>query len=277
MHKIMQCHITLLLLMLLSLQIQAGQNTCENADANDAPSCGQNQPANEPLTVEQVIEKSRQAVEKLKSYQAQMEYLFIQDPELLDARTTRLGKIYYQQEDDSSAIRIHFEKIQRDDEEPLQARQEYLFDGVWLTRMDYALEKVDRIQQAPENEPIEAFTFIRRHFPLVGFARAEPLTEDFTISWCDPQDNQKSDEIVCLKLEPFEESRFAKDYRKILVSVSRGAWLPVRIVAENVNGDIYDIALTDPDINKKLKKSIFTIETPAHFSKNVKPLQDRKD
>ncbi len=263
------CVIPLLCVLLSLLHAQAFSDKAACCKSDPDKSC-----ENDEIT--SIIEKSRKAVKKLTSYQAKMEYLFIQDPELLDARTTRTGNMYYQKSDDDSNIRIHFEKIQRDDEDAAESRQEYLFDGVWLTRIDYSLEKVDKIQQAPQDQPIEAFTFIGRHFPLVGFSQAAPLGKDFTISHCNHNKEAKED-LLCLKLTPLKDSRYAKDYLKIRVWISAETFLPVRIEAESVNSDIYDISLINPATNKKLKNSIFTIETPDHFSKNVKPLQDRKD
>jgi hypothetical protein len=49
--------------------------------------------------------------------------------------------------------------------------------------------------------------------------------------------------------------------------------MPQQIVAHSSQGDIYDIKFTELKVNKKLKKAVFSIETPPNFRENVEPLK----
>jgi hypothetical protein len=46
-------------------------------------------------------------------------------------------------------------------------------------------------------------------------------------------------------------------------------------VATSTEGDIYDIQLRDIEVNKKLKNTVFKLETPKHFSNNRECLKKK--
>ncbi len=223
----------------------------------------------------EILSKIVDATRQLKTCQAQLTYLFIQDPELLASRTLRTGTLYYVNGSEQSRLRIQFVDIKQDDFEPEKRREEYLFDGVWLTRIDFKLKQIDQYQQAPEDKPIDVFELISHNFPLVGFSGMENLEKEFDVSlkdgYCDPN------EPVCLLLKVKNESKFHKEYEKIDFWIDSVTYLPKRLLAYSTQGDIYDIAFIDVKINKKFEKSVFTVETPADFRKNIEPLKDVSD
>ena len=51
--------------------------------------------------------------------------------------------------------------------------------------------------------------------------------------------------------------------------------MPAKIVAYSSQDDIYDIQFQEFQINKKLKKAVFTVETPSDFRKNIEPLEKK--
>ncbi|HOK95114.1 MAG TPA: hypothetical protein PK052_03605 [Anaerohalosphaeraceae bacterium] len=248
-------------------------DVCPNADKTDSYN---SQTADSGAgDLEQILSRIVESTRQLKSCQARLSYLFVQDPDLLASRTLRTGTLYYINGGEKSLLRIHFQDIKQDDFEPEARREEYLFDGVWLTRIDFKLKQVDQFQQAPEDKPMDVFELISHNFPIVGFSGTDKLQQDFNIAL--KEKNNDPNEPICLLLEVKQGSKFHEEYEKIDFWIDPANYLPKRLLAYAVQGDLYDISFSDIEINKKLEKSVFTIETPADFRKNVEPLKNSGD
>jgi len=227
-------------------------------------------PTDKTMPLSDILEKMQEAASRLKTLSADMDYLYIQDPELIDAKTLRKGKLYYKEGEEESGLLISFLTSQQDGGE-VQKRPEYfIFDGVWLTKIDMKLETVDRYQKAPEDNPVGVFEFISHNFPMVGFTEPNNLEKEFIIS---VPENQPADSTH-LHLTVKEDSVYRDDYRELDVWVDNQTWLPNRLTAWSTQGDFYDLKWTGIKINKKLENDVFTVETPDYFRKNTHPLQE---
>jgi outer membrane lipoprotein-sorting protein len=207
------------------------------------------------------------------SYQAKVKYLFIQDPELLDSKTLRNGRLYYQKDSDGSRLRIQFDTFKQEEGPEEKRIEQFFFDGFWLTRIDYSLEKADFYQKARPEKPMDVFEFLSGNFPIIGFTRTENLSKDFEISLVDNK-SMDPNEPVHLLLTTKPQSRFREQYKKIDFWMDPKRYLPQRILTASPEGDIYDISFLEPVMNKKIEKAIFTIEIPAHFTQNKHPLDE---
>ena len=223
--------------------------------------------------IEEILSKMHDATKQLKSCQTKLSYLFIQDPDLLDSKTLQNGVLYYQKNNERSKLRIRFDDIKQEDFKPESCRQEYLFDGVWLTRIDYKLKQTDLYQKAPEDKPIDVFELISNNFPLIGFSNIDQLRKDFDIRL--PENPDESDKSIKLLLSVKKGSKYKKEYKKIDFRVASDTYMPEQIVAYSSQGDIHDIQFKEFEINKKFKKAVFTVETPPDFRKNVERLKEK--
>jgi outer membrane lipoprotein-sorting protein len=160
--------------------------------------------------------------------------------------------------------------MQQDDFDPVKQREEYLFDGVWLTRINYKLQQVDLFQQAPEDNPMGVFDLISHNFPLIGFSNINDIKKNFDISL--PPKTSDPNEPTCLELKVKKESDFNSDYVKIKIWINKEFYLPEKIIAYTPQGDEHHIEFKHMEVNKKLKNAVFAVETPAHFRKNIEPL-----
>lgn len=257
-----------------------GPASCGSADHPNRPdlenvsrhTLSEKQDPNE-IMLDNVLGKMKEATAKLTSCQADLSYLLIQDPDgLLNSKTLQKGKLYYLKDKNRANLRIRFDTLKQDDFEPEKLRQEYLFDGVWLKRIDFKLEQIDICQQTPENKPIDVFTLIKHYFPLVGFSDKEDLSNDFDITIS--SESKEQDDAICLLLEVKEKSPYKQDYKNIVFWVDNSTYLPKKVIAYSTQGDIYDIQFDKLQPNKKLKNAIFTIETPDHFRENVEHLDE---
>ncbi|MHC4291286.1 MAG: LolA family protein [Planctomycetota bacterium] len=251
----------------------AGKSCCAKSKDQDTKPAKTPEKASEKSDeLQTILSKMKNATEKLKSCQTKLSYLLIQDPELLASETLKNGILYYVKDEDRSRLRIRFDDIKQDDFEPVKQRLEYLFDGVWLTRIDYKLKQIDQYQKAPEESPIDVFELISHNFPLVGFSGIDELEKDFEISLV-KQKSADPNTSTHLLLKTRKDSNFNEEFTKIDFWVNNGTFLPLRIKAYSTQGDIHDIRFLDEKINKNLKNSVFTVETPAGFSKNREALK----
>ena len=275
--------ITSALILALSALVSAAtcktdRSSCPATPKKSAQTCPQDandiQPTTETDKIEEILSHLNQSATQLKSYQAEINYLFIQDPEFLDSRTLRKGRIYYKLDKSGSKLRVSFNTLQQDDGDQEKYVEDFIFDGVWLTRIDHQLEKVDFYQQAPEGKPIDVFEFISHRFPLVGFMKTKHLREQFHITLL-PQKQPKSNGPIGLRLKPKKDSAYKNDYTHISFWIDNEAFLPAKMTATSTEGDIFDIQLLDIKVNKKIKNAIFKLETPNHFSQNRAPLKQK--
>ncbi|MBC8379340.1 MAG: hypothetical protein H8E62_09205 [Planctomycetes bacterium] len=269
-----RCIALFVFLVWLSPFAQAATSCCtKSKNQTPEPSASEKQPPEcNAGEIEKILLNMHNATMQLKSCQAKLSYLFIQDPDLWDSKTLQNGMLFYQKNNGRSQLRIRFDDIKQDDFDPENRREEFLFDGVWLTRIDFKLKQIDRYQKAPEDKPIGVFELISHNFPLVGFSNIEQLKKDFDVSL--PEKPSESNKSIHLLLSVKKGSKYENEYKKIDFRADSGTYMPQQIVAYSSQGDIYDIKFTEFEINKKLKKAVFTIETPSDFRKNIEQLEE---
>ena len=191
----------------------------------------------------------------------------------MDSRTLQKGKFYYQKEKERSKIRINFDKRKQDDEDEYKRLEQIVFDGVWLIRIDHELKTMKYDQRTEEDKPVEAFEFISRNFPMIGFTKTEELQENFDIKLLPTANDPNSP--IHLRLKPKPASKYAKEYSRLNFWIDKKTFLPSRLVTTEIEGNIYDIKLKKIKANKKIKKAVFKVETPAGFTEDRRPLKDK--
>jgi len=261
-------------------------------------------------SVDTILERLKEKTAELKSYQCGIEYRFSQP--ILESETLRKGILYYQRTGGRSALRINFQTLKQDDGDEEEYIEQYIFDGVWLTHIDYQIRQVRRYQQAEPNKPAEAFDLVRENFPLIGFNRTEDLRKEFEISLVDsalrqdsvqassPQVEQKPSVIPAqagiqdfvqlhLKVKPDStlrqdsvqasspqaDSIYKDDYTAIDFWIDKKLYLPVKIVATSTEEDIYEIRLLDAKVNEKINANVFEVKIPKGFGEEIIPLKKK--
>lgn len=257
-------------LFLLTLSTVWPDSCCSSVTGSQAKPA-ESSKKDDAAIISEILEKMNAASQNLKTCEARFSYLFIEDPDLLDSRTLRNGIFYYKIQGDKSNLRIRFDDIKQDEFDPEEQREEYLFDGVWLTHINFKLEQVDLYQQAPEGEPIGVFELINANFPLIGFSGSQEIQNEFVVSLnTDPQDPNTLPSLI---LTAKKDSKFKESYEKIHFWVEKDLNMPQKVVAYTPQGDQSHVEFTYKNVNKKLKNSVFTVETPKHFRKNREELK----
>lgn len=220
-------------------------------------------------SVDGILRNLSQGTAELKSYQCQIVYRFIQP--ILESETLRKGVLYYQKGGGKSALRINFQILKQDDGTEEEYIEQYIFDGIWLTHIDYQIKQVKRYQQAEPNEPVNAFDLASRNFPIVGFTKIEDLKKQFEIKLV----KQKKGKAQ-LHLKVKADSIYKNDYTSIDFWVDRELYLPAKIIAVSTEEDIYEIKFLRPAVNKKIVQKVFDFKVPDGFSVETEPLKKKE-
>jgi outer membrane lipoprotein-sorting protein len=224
--------------------------------------------------VEVVLERLKKQTAELKSYQSQIEYRFSQP--LLESETLKKGVLYYQRSEGKSALRINFQSLKQDEEEEQKYIEQYIFDGIWLTHIDYQIKEVKRYQKAEPNEPVDAFELASKNFPIIGFSKAEDLKKEFEIGLVEQQ-GVEAKNFIQLHLKVKADSVYKDDYTSIDFWVDKELYLPAKIVAVSTEEDIYEIKFLQPEINKKIDKKVFEFKVPEGFNVEIEPLKKSQE
>lgn len=194
--------------------------------------------------------------------------------------------MYYQKSGRKSKLRINFQTLKQDGEDQQEYIEHYIFDGVWLTHINYQIKQVKRYQQAEPSQPKDAFELVSENFPIIGFSNVEDMNKDFEITVISglptpgPDGGFMLDSDIPgsyhlhLKVKP--DSVYKQDYTTIDLWIDKLLGLPSRILVVSTQGDIQEIQLLKPAINKKIDKKVFEFKIPKGFSKEIIPLK-RKD
>ncbi|MHC5075556.1 MAG: LolA family protein, partial [Planctomycetota bacterium] len=220
------------------------------------------------------LKRLRQKTKELKSPKCTIEYLFSQP--LLESRTLRKGLMYYQRYGKKSRLRINFNTLQQDDYKEQKFREEYIFDGVWLTQLDYEIKAAKLIQQAEPNEPVDAFDLAKRNFPLIGFSEAEDLTKEFEIGPAEELDIE-GEKYIKFNFQVKPGSVYEQEYKTIDFWIDKKLDLPAKIIAVTTEDDIYTIQFKKAQLNKTIDAKVFEVKIPKSFGQpEVLPLEKSK-
>jgi len=224
---------------------------------------------NSPL--DEVLKKLREKTENLNSYQASLDYLFRQ-PLLFDSKTLKKGVIYYARFGKKSKLRMNFNTLKQDEAKERPYKEQFIFDGVWLTHIDYQIRHLKRKQLVQPNEPVDAFELAKKNFPIVGFSEVQELKKQFYIKLEKPENNNDKHSLK-LQLQAKPDSRFKDEYDTIECLIDKKTHLPAKITALTPEGDIYEITMLKPKVNKKIDQEIFTFTIPRGFTVEKIPLE----
>ena len=239
------------------------------ADACTKSLCPPSREKSQLCPVEQILTQLKKKTKNLKSYQGRIEHLFHQ-PALFDSKTLKRGDLYYEKSGKKSKLRINFKTQKQDDEKEQKYREEFIFDGVWLTQIEYEIKQVNRYQLAEPNEPVDAFDLAGKNFPIIGFNKIEDLKKQFEIKLIEQKEEEPSQFIkMHLKVKP--DSAYKDDYTSFEFWIDKKLYLPAKIIAVSTEEDIFQIKLLKPQVNKKLKKAVFDFKIPKGFTVSQNP------
>ncbi len=229
-----------------------------------------------------LLDKVEKASVKLKSFEANMTYKQIQP--LIETMVKRNGRLYYQVKGNTVQARIHFADFLQqdmDDEEParpVKFDEDYVFDGMWVTRINARTKTIQKWQVARKKSNRNAFRLGKGPFPLPFALKKADMIKEFAITQmrADPNDPDNS---LHLMLKPRPKSSYAKDYVQLDLWLSKKLFVPVQIRFEKGgdNCEINTVSWDDIKIDKKISPKIFTVpQPPRGWSVEETPLNNEQ-
>lgn len=236
------------------------------------------EPKVKPDPVDAVLKQLNDKTVQLKYYQGKIEYKTIQP--LYESEATRKGDLYYAKFGEKSKLRINFQTLKQDDEKEEKYIEQYIFDGMWLTQINYQIKTVRKYQLAEPNKPVDAFDVASNNIPLIGFTKIENLKKQFDITLAD-QKKDKAPSFFQLHLKVKPNSTYKDDYSSLDFWIDKKLSLPTKVVAistepEHPFEDIYEIRFLKPIINKKIDAKVFDFKIPKGFGEpEIIPLKKK--
>ncbi|MCJ7729948.1 MAG: outer-membrane lipoprotein carrier protein LolA, partial [Sedimentisphaerales bacterium] len=181
---------------------------------------------------------------------------------LLESKTQRKGLLYYAKSGDKSKLRINFDTLKQDEEPEQKHIEHYIFDGRWLTHIDYQIKQVQKRQLAEANEPIDAFELAKRNFPLIGFGKADDLKKEFEVNLIGEPNG-----LINLHLKVKPGSQYKDDYKSVEIWIDKRLMLPAKLTAVSTENDIYEISFVLPKVNEPIDEKVFGFTIPDGFGK----------
>lgn len=241
-----------------------------NCPKSSAPCTSPKPDAN---SVESLLKQLNQKTRDLKSYQCRIEYKYLQP--LLESVSLRKGLLYYAKFGKRSKLRVNFQTLQQEDEKEQKHIEHFIFDGIWLTHIDYQIKAVKRYQMTEPNKPADAFELASKNLPIVGFNKIEDLKKQFDIKLVGPK-KDKPQNLIRLRLKVKPDSIYKDDYTTIDFWTDKKLGLPAKVVAVSTEEDIYEIRFLQPKVNKKIDEKVFECKIPKGFSLEIEPLKKSK-
>ncbi len=228
--------------------------------------------------VDTVLKQLNKKARELTSYEAQIEYGFIQP--LLESETLRKGVLYYAKLGKKSKLRLNFQTRKLEDEEEEKYIEQYIvldgadlthpghqFKGTWAVQIDYEMEGVKYYQLAEArdpNKPVDVFDLASRNFPMVGFTKIEEMKKQFEVTLVE-QKKSEPEGFIQVHLEVKPNSIYKDDYKYIDFWIDKKLGLPAKVVAVTTEEDIYRIKFIKPKVNKKMDSKVFEFKIPEGF------------
>jgi hypothetical protein len=263
------------------------KRACEYPKSSDTK-----QPVEEKTNaVDTVLKQLNKKTSELMSYQAQIEYNFIQP--LLESEKLQKGVFYYAKLGKESKLRLNFQTRKIEDEEEEKYVEEYIvldgacltypghqFKGTWAVLIDYEIEAVKYIQLAEPkepNKPVDVFDLASRNFPILGFTKIEDLKKQFEVTLVE-QKKPEPEDFIQLHLEVKPNSVYKDDYISIDFWIDKKLGLPAKIVAVTTEEDIYRIKFLKPKVNKGIDKKVFEFKMPKGLDEpEIIPLKKKSE
>ena len=226
------------------------------------------QSSDDANSVSAILDGLKQKTSRLQSYQCETNYLFSQP--VLESKTLRTGNLYYARLGPGSKLRINFDTLTQDENPQQKYGEQYIFDGRWLTHIDYQIKQVQKRQLAEANEPIDAFELAKRNFPLIGFDKTEDLKKEFDVNLVGEPNG-----LTHLHLIVKPDSQYKNDYKSVEVWIDKQLMLPAKISAVSTEGDVYEISFAKPKVNEAINERVFEFTIPDGFGSTSSPLREK--
>ncbi len=236
--------------------------------------------------VHEALDSIERAGEDLHAFTADVAYR--KDDALLGGGELRTGSMVYDTNPEASPrLAVNFDyRIDLGSNERRAEHKQLIFDGGWLVERDEAARQFIKRQIVRPGDMADPMR-LGGPFPLPIGQKREDVLRTFTVTKLDPPPDHfavpKSEalKLIGLHLVPREGSEESEDWASIDLWYDLDKWLPIGVIATEVNGDQRRIRLTKAklhDVLPEASESLLSIEVPSDgWSVDVQPWVETQD
>lgn len=221
------------------------------------PYCNSAQPQNNDPMVRQWLDRLEQRGEDLKTLECSLDYNLEQT--LMGDEARRTGKLFYKRDDKKTRFRVEFKTLTEDNVTE-ESKQDYIFDGHWLSHLNHDEKIIHRWEVvAPDEEAIDPLRIGNGPFPLPVGQKAEEVLRHFAVAALPLADGQQNGDGH-LMLTPIHQDGSANDLRWIEMWIDAVTHLPYRVRTEDESGNLTTVRFDEIHSNKKIRNSKFNVK-----------------
>ena len=257
----------------------AASNPAATQPALDKPPAA-SQPA-DPKAVA-ILKHLEVAVDKHPTIRADINHLVESD--VTGDQEQRTGTLSYQAGNKKAGtptrFYILFKTLRQGEGRAFPQKQEYAFDGTWLSDANHSLKRITRYQVVAKGREIEPMKIGEGPIPLPIGQKTEDVLKHYHASTRplrkrDPNSRTgrllSGSEYLLLKLKP----KFKSDtsIRKLEIWVNLKTRLPVKIISYDHKGDVTTVEFRNVKTGLKFKRGFFSLPTPFGWKETRQPLK----
>lgn len=258
--------------LLITAVLLAGISAGQTADATSADT------NSDAAVIAAVLKRLEDTGKNLQTIRAEVTYTVNDVLNLTE--TTKRGVIRFKRTTPHPIFLIHFDHLNADGV-IRRDKEWWLLRDRWLWEAKGKSRTILKREVYRPGEEVDFFDLERSPIPMPFGQRQAEIERNFEVTLMAPQlgDPKNCDHLYCV---PRPNVSLAKQYKRLEYYVSRELNLPVRIVAENAQGNKVTVAefptLSASDINIKFKDGEISLpkETKG-FNVTEEPLKDRED
>lgn len=198
------------------------------------------------------------------------------DMRLTGDQEERVGTVAFKRQTDDSPAKffIRFDTLRQGEGKPIAEKEEYVFDGSYLTEAKYRIKKMTRYQVVAEGEKVDPLEVGKGPFPLPFGQKVDTVVKYFDVR---TRDAVKTDppNTDFLRLVTRPQYKDEKNFLWVEMWVDRQTHLPVKLISENKNDERTTVYFSDVKTNVQVDVKIFKLERPSEsdWQYEVMPLK----
>jgi outer membrane lipoprotein-sorting protein len=231
---------------------------------------------------DKLLKKTAEAVNNLHSISAGLEYTVYEDNGIFETTTVYSGSFDFSKlpfdpnapapdellpDAPKELAAIHFTTKSVDGAKPVSEETKYIFDGAWLTKIDYPLKEVTRIQTAPANKRLKAIELFSDMIPVSVFTDSSKLLAEYEVKLV-----SECEAGAVISLKP--KKKVSAELLTIELNKTNGLF--TKITTTLKDGGKNTLSFSNLKLNELLQKERFNAETPAGFTENINPREEEK-
>lgn len=204
----------------------------------------------------EILDKLEKAGDKYKTLKADIDYTIVMTQ--FGDTDKRTGRVAFQQKTKNTPAKfsIQFATRQLGKGRQFREKEDYAFDGRWLTIAKYKTREMTRYELCEKGKEIDVLTIGKGPFPIPFGQKAADVIKFCQVT-TQPIKKGEPEKTSYIKLVPRKKYKKEMNFTQLEMWVDAKQHLPVKIVSRDRNKDITTVVFKKTETNVKLDKDVF--------------------